>query len=86
MEPTRKLKVSIRLFGLNVLGAVMAAVGLVGVQGQGAVLHPVLAMPALGWGLLLAGFGLMAWFMVDVFKRIRAQQSARHQQETCQLE
>lgn len=77
MEPSAKLKVSFKLFVLNVIGALLAGVGLVDVLGQGAVLHPGFTAAWLGWAMMLVGFGLMAWFMVDIFKRVRVQQRAR---------
>ncbi|MEH6459527.1 hypothetical protein [Chitinimonas sp. JJ19] len=78
MEPAPKLKVSFKLFVLNVFGSVLAAFGVVGLQGEGAQIHPVLAQKELAWACLLIGLALMSWFMVDIFKRIRALQAARH--------
>ncbi|GAB3250101.1 hypothetical protein [Chitinimonas naiadis] len=77
MEPGRKLKVSLKLFVLNVLGALLAALGLSALVGRGTNLHPLLSAWWVGLVLLLVGLVLMGWFMVDIFKRIRAQQSAR---------
>ncbi|QNM95600.1 hypothetical protein [Chitinimonas koreensis] len=79
MEPTPRLKVSFRLFALNLLGSVMAAFGMLGVGGNGAAIHPLLALPAVSAGLLCAGLALMAWFMFDLFKRIRAQRGQDQQ-------
>ncbi|HEY9103007.1 hypothetical protein [Chitinimonas sp.] len=74
MEPGGKLKVSFRLFVLNVIGALLAAFGLASLVGQA---ETALVPVWLAVLMLLAGLGLMGWFMVDIFKRIRAQQSAR---------
>lgn len=74
MEPGGKLKVSFRLFVLNVIGALLAAFGLASLVGPA---DSALVSRWLAVFLLLLGLGLMGWFMVDIFKRIRAQQSAR---------
>lgn len=75
-----KLKVSFKLFVLDIIGAVLAGFGLLGVVGEGGQIHPLLADPRLAALFLLVGIGLMAYFMVDVFKRIRVQRQPRSNQ------
>lgn len=77
MEPDAKLKVSFKRFVLNIVGAVLAGLGVWQLQDGRNVMDS-----ALGGACLLAGVALMVWFLVDIFKRIRAAQSARLQQET----
>jgi hypothetical protein len=77
MTESPKLKVSFRLFVLNVLGAMLAGVGLIGVMGQGGVIHPSLAHRGFAALLLLVGVLAMAWFIIDLFQRIAAHR-ARH--------
>lgn len=75
-----KLKVSFKLFVFDIIGAIMAAFGLLSVVGEGAQVHPWLADPVHGAILLLAGLALMGCFMFDLFKRIRAQRKSRTNQ------
>ncbi|PHV12997.1 hypothetical protein [Chitinimonas sp. BJB300] len=78
----QKLKVSLKLFVLDIIGAILAAFGLLGVVGEGGQVHPWLADRAHGAILVVVGLGLMAWFMFDLFKRIRAQRQSRTRQHT----
>jgi hypothetical protein len=74
MEATPKLKLSFRLFLLNLLGAVLMATGVYQLAAwQGRWLA--------GIGLLLSGMVLVMLFLVDVFKRIGALQQERRQQD-----
>ncbi len=72
-----KLKLSRKLFVLDIIGAVLAGIGMLSLMGEGATVHPVLTDTRVGLLMLVVGLGLMVWFMVDVLKRIRAAQSAR---------
>lgn len=76
----QKLKVSFKLFVLDIIGAMLAGFGLLGVVGEGGQVHPWLADPLHGAILLASGLGLMAWFMIDLLKRIRAQRQSRTNQ------
>ncbi|WP_374357247.1 hypothetical protein [Chitinimonas sp.] len=71
MHEPAKLKVSIRLFALNVLGAVLAAAGV----------YYLALGNWLGAALLVTGGALVTVFMVDLFKRIGALQRALRQQD-----
>ncbi|WP_269533389.1 hypothetical protein [Chitinimonas sp. BJYL2] len=72
-----KLKLSRKLFVLDIFGAVLAGLGMLSLMGEGAQVHPVLADPVIGGVFVVIGVGLMAWFMLDVLKRIRAARMAR---------
>ncbi len=76
----QKLKVSLKLFVLDIIGAIMAAFGLLSVVGEGGQVHPWLVDKTHGAVLMIVGLSLMAWFMFDLLKRIRAQRQSRVRQ------
>jgi hypothetical protein len=75
MEHPPKLKLSLRLFILNLIGVVLMAVGMYSVASGN-----VLGWPA-GAGMMMTGMALVALFLVDVFKRIGALQQGLRQQD-----
>ncbi|MBV8465834.1 MAG: hypothetical protein JO218_07785 [Burkholderiales bacterium] len=76
MNDTPRLKLSRKLFFANVLGTVMVAVGVASLAGGTAQFLPILGNRLLDGLLLMAGFALMGWFLVDLFKRIRVANEA----------
>jgi len=74
-----KLRLSRRLFALNILGAVLAALGMLGYTGVVFAGLPSWAAMLGSTILLVVGLGLMAWFMFDLVKRIRALNRERAQ-------
>jgi len=66
-----KLRLSRRLFALNILGAVLAALGMLGYTGVIFAGLPSWTAILISTILLVVGLGLMAWFMFDLVKRIR---------------
>ena len=77
MDDTPKLRLSRRLIALNILGAMLVAVGMLGYTGVVFSALPSWAAALVSTILLVVGLGLMAWFMFDLMKRIRTLDRAR---------
>lgn len=77
MEPQPKLKVSFRLFLLNVAGVLAFEAGIYCWFDQGQA--PSAFSRLAGSALMVMGAALVAVFMNDLFKRVRAQHAALRQ-------
>ncbi|MFC4159220.1 hypothetical protein [Chitinimonas lacunae] len=72
------LGLSWRLVALDVVGALLAGLGMLGLAGGGGWLPPWLTDKTVAGALFGAGLGMMAYFFVVLMKKIRTAQR-KHQ-------
>ncbi len=67
-----KLKIPLDWVIVDAIGALVAALGVLGLTGGGASLHPLLADRTVAGLLLVVGMALMAIALVKILQRMRA--------------
>jgi cbb3-type cytochrome oxidase subunit 1 len=67
-----KLKIPLDWVIVDAIGALVAALGVLGLTGGGESLHPLLANRTVAGLLLVAGMALMAVALMKILQRMRA--------------
>jgi hypothetical protein len=70
-DPPR-LRVPLDWVLVDAIGAIIAGVGVFGLTGGGASMHPLLGNPAVAVGCIVIGVGLMGVALVRILRHMRA--------------
>jgi hypothetical protein len=62
---------------VDAIGAVITGVGVLGLTGGGAAIHPLLGNPLVAGACVVIGIGLMAVALVRILQRMRASAERR---------
>lgn len=72
-----KLAIPIDWVIVDAIGAVVAAVGVLGLTGGGAAIHPLLGNAAIAGACVAVGIALMAVALVKILRHMRASAARR---------